>query len=193
MATTNDQAFYERLLLYRDNGIKRNHNQMEDSIGPWHYEVCDLTGNYHLTDFQAALGLSQLKRLDQFVLARRHLLGVYRDCLKDCPYVTMSPEKYDSQTAYHLCVVRIDFAACGKKRAELMEEMKQQGIGTQVHYIPLYHHRALAPFFKDSNDDFPQMEAFYSSALSLPLYADLKESDVKRVCETLISLLVGKN
>lgn len=189
MITTNSEHLYNRLLLYRNNGIQRDPKFMKQDPGPWYYEVGEMTGNYNFTEFQAALGLSQLKKLESFILARRHLIHTYREQLKGAPHITMSDPKYDLQTAYHLCVVKIDFEAYGKTRAQVMRELKAQGIGTQVHYIPIYRHPFFTSLFGEQEEQFPQMEKFYSAQLSLPLYADLKETQVKQVCNTLLSVL----
>jgi UDP-4-amino-4,6-dideoxy-L-N-acetyl-beta-L-altrosamine transaminase len=192
MVTTNSESLYNRLLLFRNNGIMKEFKEGAESPGPWHYEVHDLTGNYNFTDFQAALGLSQFKKLDQFVHSRRHLISRYRQKLSQLPHVLMTPEKYDSQTAYHLCSVKIDFEACGISRAELMAELARKGIGTQVHYIPVYRHPYFVKSMGELEGHFPQMEEFFSKELSLPLFPDLKEKELDRVCETLASLLGGR-
>lgn len=185
MVTTNDEELYRRLKRFRNNGIENDPQYLEEKSAPWYYEVNDLTGNFNFTEFQAALGLSQLSRLDQFIEKRRQLMNFYRSLLKDIPHLQLLQEDQDSYTAYHLCVVQIDFDAFKTTRAKVMNKLREKNIGTQVHYIPLYRH----PYFKkvcgDIIDYFPQTEAYYSQALSLPLYSSLEIQDVKRVVKEL--------
>jgi UDP-4-amino-4,6-dideoxy-L-N-acetyl-beta-L-altrosamine transaminase len=190
MVTTNDPELDYRLRLYRNNGIVRDPVHLKGSPAPWYYEVQEMTGNYNFTDFQAALGLSQLKRLDQFIAKRRQLVALYRQELKDFPGVKLFTDAFDERVSFHLFVVQIDFKAFRTTREKVMGQLKSEGIGTQVHYIPVYRH----PFFQkyttvELNEYFPQMEGYYDQALSLPLYPDLSESDVKRVCLELKSAL----
>jgi len=185
IVTTNDQALWERLKTFRNNGIVYSEKEEE----PWYYEVKDISGNYHATSFQAALGLSQLKRLDAFAQKRQELVAQYREELRDVPQVRLFTSAYDCHTAFHLFVVQIDFERLGKRRGEVMHQLHEKGIGTQVHYIPLYRH----PIFKsdDLRAYFPHMEEYYSQALSLPLYYDLSSEDVSRVVQALKSLAIG--
>jgi UDP-4-amino-4,6-dideoxy-N-acetyl-beta-L-altrosamine transaminase len=187
MVTTNHPKYYERLLHYRNNGILKNPNHPE----PWYYEVQDITGNFNFTEMQAALGLSQFKRLDSFIVKRRELMARYREKLKDHPHVRFFTGDFDAQTAYHLCVVQIDFEACNTNRAALMQKLQECGIGTQVHYIPLYRHPLFAKRSGDISPFFPQMEAYYASALSLPLYFDLTLDDVDHVVKMLTEALTS--
>lgn len=186
MVTTNNLDYYRRLLLYRDNGIVREKAGLQI---PGYYEVQAVTGNFHLTSFQGALGLSQLKRLEDFILKRRRLVKLYRSYLKGIPHLSLFTDEFDAQTAFHLMVVQIDFSKYRTKREAVMESLKRKGIGTQVHYIPLYRH----PVLKHSSDEwegkFPETESYYAQALSLPLYFDLKEKEVERVCKALRDIL----
>lgn len=185
MVTTHDENFYHRLKMFRNNGIVHNPKYLEENPGPWHYEVHDLTGNFNFTEFQAALGLSQMTRLDKFIKKRRELMKIYRDLLKDVPHLKMFSEKYDSHTTYHLCVVQIDFNAYKTTRAIVMDKLFEKNIGTQVHYIPLYRHPCFRKTCGDIIEYFPHTEDYYSQALSLPFYYDLQPKDVERVVASL--------
>ncbi len=179
MVLTSDEEFYQRLLLYRDNGIMRK----EDDPDPWMYRVAEITGNYNFTDFQAALGLSQFDRLDENTEKRREIVKAYRKELEGIDHIDLFPEEYDDLTSYHLFVVRINFEAYGVSRSEVVNGMKEKGIGTQVHYIPLYRH----PFMKgkDLSSYFPNMEEYYAKALTLPLFSKMEEKDVSHVAGVL--------
>lgn len=187
MVTTNSLDFYERLLRFRNNGIVRDEDNKTQY--PGYYEVLDITGNYHLTDFQAALGLSQLKRLDQMVEKRRKLMNAYRNFLAKVPHIKLFSDRYDKNTAYHLMVLQIDFKAYNKTRREVMEKLMEKGIGTQTHYIPLYHHPVFKKELGEIDGQFPEMEKYYSQALTLPLFYDLEIDDVSYICESLIKAL----
>ena len=189
MVMTNDEELDHRLRLFRNNGIERNPHYLKQEMTPWHYEVQVISGNYNITDFQAALGLSQFKRLDRFIAKRLRLLNCYRDRLQNVSYLTMFPVEQVQKIAYHLCVVQIDFNALGTTRQAVMQKLLDAGIGTQVHYIPLYRHPAIAEICGDIEDYFPKMEAYYSQALSLPLHVEMEEEDVAYVCETLMKVL----
>jgi UDP-4-amino-4,6-dideoxy-L-N-acetyl-beta-L-altrosamine transaminase len=184
IVTTNDPNLCERLKLYRANGLEKEKCR-ESGPFPGYYEVECLSGNYHFNEMQAALGLSQLKRLEQFVEKRKRLIDTYRKQLESFEHVKLMCPAEDLGVAYHLCVAQIDFAAYQTTRKAVMEQLHEAGIGTQVHYIPLYRH----PFFTkragDISEYFPEMEAYYAQALSLPLYYDLTEDDVNKVVESL--------
>ena len=179
MVTTNSEEYFRKLTLFRNNCIGR-----ENSSAPWYYEVVDFSNNFNFTEFQAALGSSQLKRIEAFISKRRALMKAYREKLKHLAHVQLFTPDYDEHTAFHLCVVQIDYKAYAITRQELMTKLKERGIGTQVHYIPLYRH----PCFKkmgDISSYFPQMESYYEKALSLPLYFDLTMEEVDRVVQAL--------
>lgn len=191
IVTTNDPELHHRLMLYRNNGIEKESPYLiEPSAFPGYYEVQAITGNFNLTEFQAALGLSQFKRLEQFILKRRHLVELYRKLLKNVPHLTLFTDLADQRTAFHLFVVQIHFEAYRTTRKHVMEKLAAKGIGSQVHYIPLYEHPVFNPL-GDIEAECPQMDLYYSQALSLPLYYDLREEDVERVCQELISVLEG--
>ncbi len=185
MVTTNDDKLWHRLKLFRNNGIERESPFISKPAATWYYEVRAITGNYNFTEMQAALGLSQLKRLDQFVDHRRALVKRYREKLHGMKHLKMMTDKSDDYTAYHLCVVKIDFAAVGKTRTQFMDELKAKGIGTQLHYIPLYEHPVFKNRMGNISEYFPNMETYYKSALSIPLFYDMTFEDVDRVVVTL--------
>lgn len=186
MVTTNDPDLYRKLKLFRNSGIVRDAEHLKEGVSaPWYYEVQQISGNFHLTEFQAALGLSQLKRLDSFVAKRRALVGYYRSQLAGMEGVGLFNSSYDPQTAYHLMVVQIDFNRFRTSRTEVMEELRRQEIGTQYHYIPLYRQPCYRRLVGCDEELFPAMESYYHSALSIPLFPEMTPNDVERVCQCL--------
>jgi len=179
MVTTNNEHYYRNLLHFRDNGINRTPQ-------PGYYEVQSITGNFHLTSFQGALGLSQLSRLDDFAKKRRQLIKMYRSYLAKHPEIKLFTDQFDSSTAFHLMVIQIDFESLGKTRIDVMNQLASDGIGTQVHYIPLYRHPVLTG---DALENYPAMENYYAKALTLPLYYDLNKEDVTRICKAVMNRL----
>lgn len=181
---TNDKELYRRLKHYRNNGIVREAPYLKGKESLGYYEVHDVTGNYHLTDFQAALGLSQLKRLKHFQERRKDLMALY-----EAEGLTFLKGLSDKNTFCHIAVALIDFKGAKTTRDRVQNALKEAGIGTQVHYIPLYRH----PFYKEKRGDisldFPQMESYYEEALTLPLFPDMHDSDVTRVVDALKKLL----
>lgn len=184
LVTTRSKELYERLLLFRNNGIVK-----DPSKAPWLYDIVDLTNNYNVTEFQAALGLSQLARVDFFLKKRKELVGLYKKRLREREEISFLSEEYDAHSAHNLFSVQIDFEKLDCSREKLMHMLHEKGIGSQVHFIPLYHHTYFKKNFSFLKDDFPKMEAFYHKALSLPLYVELSDKQVHRVCDTLIEIL----
>ncbi len=170
MVTTNDADLYERLRLYRNNGIKR--------LNTWEYDITDLTGNYNFTEFQAALGLSQLQRIEEFIQKRRSLVKAYRERLKG---VRLFTDQYDDLAAPHLFVIQADFSK--KSRLQTMANLQEKGIGTQVHYTPIYRFSFFTKTRGDLSPYFPNMEAYYAKALTLPLHCELSISDIDEIAE----------
>lgn len=182
--TTKSKAYYEKLLLFRNNGIVKTPDH-----DPWAYDVMDLTDNHNVTEFQATLGLSQLSKIESFLKQRRTLVRRYKEHLNEVEHLTLLTDQYDAHSAHNLFPIQIDFEALGVSRKELMLELKSLGVLTQVHFIPLYHH----PYFKKHYDfnraSFPNMERYYERTLSFPLYSHLKIEEVDFVCATLKTCL----
>lgn len=186
IVTTNDEELKNRLLLYRNNGIEREPERLQGSPKPWYYEVQDITGNFHMTEMQAALGLSQMERVTAFAKKRLAHVNTYRDLLSSLPHIQfLEPSKDDKQIMYHLFVALIDFEAYGTTREKVMEALKERGVGSQVHYIPIYRHPYFAKNRRDISEYFPAMEEYYSKALSLPLYYDLSNGNIDTVVKAL--------
>lgn len=183
MALTNDPALAARMDLLRSHGMTRNPALMtREADGPWYYQQVDLGFNYRMTDLHAALGLSQLDRLEQYVSRRHTLAGYYDHALADVP-VTLPWQHPGSYSAYHLYIVRIP-ALTGRTRRHVFERMRMKGVGVNVHYIPVH----TQPWYEKMGfaiGDFPEAERYYEEAISLPLFATLTDSQIAQVCSAL--------
>ncbi|MFN4174937.1 MAG: DegT/DnrJ/EryC1/StrS family aminotransferase, partial [Parachlamydiaceae bacterium] len=179
--TTNSESLYKKLCDFRNNGIRRKSH--------WEYDCISYSGNYHMNEMQGALGVSQLKRLDKFIEKRRLLVKRYRENLKGIEGIRLFSDKPDDYTAYHLMVLQIDMKRFGIDRNSLIQKLKEENIGTQYHYIPLYRHPVLEKAIGDLSSYFPNMEKYYQEALSFPLYYDLEVSEVDRIVNTLKRIL----
>ena len=186
--TTNNNKLYEKLLMLRSHGVTRNEKYLTENDGAWYYEMQMLGFNYRLTDIQAALGISQLKKLDKFVDRRREIVDLYRLSFHGDDRFKLLEEKKYSHAAFHLCPLLIDFSKVRIDKKKLFLRLKEKGINLQVHYIPVH----LQPYYKKMGfreGDFPKAEAYYESTVSLPLYPDLKNSDVKHIVKIIKTIL----
>ncbi|PLL14435.1 UDP-4-amino-4,6-dideoxy-N-acetyl-beta-L-altrosamine transaminase [Tabrizicola sp. TH137] len=192
MITTNDTALYRRLIRIRSHGI----NKLDDPFqapeaavengqpNPWYYEMQELGYHYRITDIQCALALSQMKKLDSFIARRRALARSYDAAFADFAHLRPAQPEGRDQSGLHIYVVRIDFAAIGKTRGDVMRALRARGIGSQVHYIPVPiqpHYAALG--FGPS--DCPAAMAYYDQALSIPLFYDLTDAQQAEVITAL--------
>lgn len=186
MVTTNDPVLYERLRVIRDSGIERN-KLCHHSPEPWYYEVSDLSSNYHMAEAQAALGSSQLRRIDEFARKKAALVAAYRERMKSMPAVTLPPADSDPISHRHLFCISIDFDALAQTRTEVMEGLRALQVGSQYHYVPLYYHPALQEALRPSS--FPAMEERFHTSLSIPFYSSMEEADVDQVVMALRKVL----
>ncbi len=183
--TTNNKKFYDLLCSLRSHGVIRDPSLMKNSPGPWYYEMRDLGFNYRLTDIQAALGLSQLRKIDRFVGRRRQIVARYNKAFESLPWFC-SVSLDDKLCAYHLYVVRIKFRELGITRRDFMEKLSKLGVGTQVHYIPVYRQPYYQKNFSFSKNDFPNTEKYYEECLSLPLFPAMTDKDVNKVISEVL-------
>jgi perosamine synthetase len=194
--TTNDDGFRRRLLRLRSHGINKADDPVEDQAAavtagvpnPWYYEMQELGYHYRVTDIQCALGLSQLGRIDRFLSRRRELAARYDEAFSGFRHLRPAQPGRRSLSGLHLYVVRIDFAAAGLSRAQLMVRLRERGVGSQVHYIPV-NHQPLYRRLGLARDPVPEAERYYSEGLSIPLYFGLSDDDQSRVIETLRELV----
>ena len=187
--TTNDPELYRRLMTLRTHGITRDPDDLTQNPGPWYYEMQMLGFNYRMTDVQAALGRTQLQKLDRFVARRRDTVARYNQAFADIPWLTTPWEEPGRETAWHLYVLQFDWSAVGMDRPTVMARLREQGVGTQVLYIPVPEQ----PYYRENHPDCGKAVSnarhYYDHALAIPLYPGLSEMDQDRVIEAIQSLV----
>ncbi|MFT4089238.1 MAG: UDP-4-amino-4,6-dideoxy-N-acetyl-beta-L-altrosamine transaminase [Asticcacaulis sp.] len=193
--TTDDTRLAEKLRQLRSHGLERRSDHFTglgygdaDDQGAWVYEMQALGYNYRLPDINCALGVAQLAKLSGFVQRRRHLVGLYRDLLKTAGLPVTWTDETDSESAFHLMAVRIDYQAAGRTRSEVMAGLRERGIGTQVHYVPVHRQ----PWWAErqlARRDLSGADSFYRHTLSLPLFPDMTDADPARVVRALTEVL----
>lgn len=188
MVLTNQTDLYEKLIRLRTHGIVRNSDLIQgESHGPWYYQQLELGFNYRITDIQAALGASQLQRLDEFVERRRFLAERYNQLLDDLP-LTLPWQHPDTESSWHLYVIRLKLDKINKTHRQVFEELRQARIGVNLHYIPVH----TQPYYQQLGfkwGDYPQAESYYQEAISIPLYYGLTQEDQDRVVTSLREIL----
>jgi UDP-4-amino-4,6-dideoxy-N-acetyl-beta-L-altrosamine transaminase len=191
MALTNDPGLARTMALLRSHGITRQASEMtHTSDGPWYYQQIMLGFNYRMTDVQAALGLSQLKRLATFVEARHRIAEAYDRALAGLPVVT--PYQHpNSYSGYHLYVVRLRLEALHRSHRQVFDALHGAGIGVNLHYIPVH----LQPYYRALGfgpGQYPASEAYYAEAITLPLYPALTDAEQAQVVDALAAALSGR-
>lgn len=188
--TTNDKRLYERLKRLRSHGVTKEAGEFElPSDGPWYYEMQEPGFNYRLPDVNAALGISQIKKLERFVSRRTEIASLYSAMLSKYQFVKTQLVGEERSSAWHLYPVRIPFEELGASKADWFSMMKAIGIHPQVHYIPVH----LQPYYRSAfgygPGDFPNAEAMYAEEVSLPIYPGLTDEEAGAVVEGLVSTL----
>ena len=179
--TTNSKEIYEKLLELRAHGIKR----LPD-FAPWYYEMHSLGFNYRITDMQAALGISQLKKLDSFIKRRKEIALKYDKAFLNSFVKPLY--SFTNNSSYHLYVVKVDFSKLNISKVELFNKMREKNIGLQLHYIPINKQ----PYYKSlgyGNEDTPIMNIYYDECFSLPMYSSLSNEEQEYVIKTLFEVL----
>ena len=178
LATTNSRELSEKMQMLRSHGITRNPSLMnKESEGEWYYQQIDLGFNYRMTELQAALGIRQIQRLDDFVI-RRNALGERYDKLLDGMALVKPSQFEDSSSAMHLYPIKVD------NRGEIFKKLREGGVGVSVHYIPIH----MQPYYKSlgfKSADFPVSEDYYNRAVSIPLFAKMTENQQDKVIKCL--------
>jgi len=188
MVLTNRTDLHQKLVLLHSHGITRDSLHMEgESHGPWYYQQVELGYNYRMTDIQAALGLSQLTRIDEFVKRRHYLVGRYDQAFQNMPVIALQ-QKRDTYSAFHLYVICLQLEKLNKTHCQIFTALREKGLMVNLHYIPVH----IQPYYKKlgfNDGDFPQAEYYYSRAISIPLYYGLSDEDQDTVIEYIREVL----
>lgn len=183
--TTNDPELAQKIVLFAKHGITRDHNLLRHSDeGPWYYEQLELGYNYRISDIEAALGNSQIKRLSEFTKRRQELVEYYNKEFSQIPEVTFQYDGTPQDTTRHLYVLRFNLEALGKDRRFIFEALKAENIGVNVHYLPVYR----LPYYADlgyEENCCPEANKYYEQCITLPLHCCLTDEDAKHVVDAV--------
>jgi perosamine synthetase len=187
IVTTDDDELASRLRRFRSHGIASDPRERQEK-GQWHYEMVDLGFNYRLTDIASALGLSQLGKLDANLKRRREIAAMYTDALADLPLRTPSVRE-GVEPAWHLYPIRLNLEALRVGRAEVFAALRAEGLGVNVHYIPVHLHPYYRERFGYSDGAFPVAEQAYEELISLPMFHAMTDEDVHDVVRAVTKVL----
>jgi len=196
MVTTNDYELYKKLMRLRSHGINKLDDEFRNPIlsttagvaNPWYYEMIELGFNFRLTEIQAVLGISQMKRLDSFIARRAKLVKKYQDLMKNSSKVSSAQKSSNTGSANHIFPIRINFSSSSLSRNKLMALLKEGGISSQVHYIPI----PAQPFYQQLGyniSEIPNAFSYYEEALTIPLFPSLKGRDQRKIIRLLEDLV----
>lgn len=177
MVLTDNEEFYEKLKVFRHHGIVKD----DPDMGPWHYNIHEPGYNLRITDFQCALGISQMKKLDRFVERRRKIAARYHEAFAEMEEVVTPVESVDIKAAYHIYVIQLRTEMLKAGREELFEALRAENIGVNVHYMPLHLHPFYQRVFGYKKDDYPRAERYYERAITLPVFPKMSDEDVEDV------------
>ena len=186
MIVTDNEEFYQKMMLFRSHGITRDENLMTRNDGPWFYQQLDLGYNYRITDIQCALGCSQMKKLDRFLALRKEIVARYNEAFADCENIVTPYQLPETESGWHLYMVQVK--NCDRRK--VFEALREHGIAVNVHYIPVYLH----PYYQEhgyKDVHCRNAEEVYSHIISLPLYPTLTEEQQQYVIETLKYVING--
>lgn len=190
MAVTNQQGLADKMAILRSHGVTRDPSQMKEKLdGPWYYEQIDLGYNYRMTELQAALGVSQMQRLDNFIGKRHEIARRYNDFFSNLPLTTPRQHK-DSYSALHLYIIRLQLDKINYTHEAFFTKLRERNIGVNLHYIPIYRQ----PYYQKighPKEDYKNSNQYYAEAISLPMYPGLSSHDQITVCETIKKLVLN--
>lgn len=188
MAVTNNLQLAEKMQLYRSHGVTRDPNLMtHEPDGPWYYQQIELGYNYRMTELQAALGISQMRRLDDFITQRKHLAQRYNELLAGLP-ITLPWQDADNNSSWHLYVICLQLDKVSKTHRQMFEELRAAGVGVNLHYIPIH----VQPYYQQQgfqHGDYPNAECYYQQSISIPLHINLSESQQLYIINTIKNLV----
>lgn len=188
MITTNNEELYKKLLLFRSHGITREKDRMLDYQGPWYYEQLELGYNYRMTDIQAALGLSQLNKADNFLQRRRQIAAMYTKAFEDTATLTVPFQQDGCNSSWHLYIIQLKLEKLRCDRKEVFEALHRENIGVNVHYIPVYKH----PYYQQNgyrDITCAHSENLYDRIISLPIFPKMTNQDVQDVIYSVKTIL----
>ncbi|MEX3071987.1 UDP-4-amino-4,6-dideoxy-N-acetyl-beta-L-altrosamine transaminase [Vibrio alginolyticus] len=189
-ALTNNKGLAEKMALLRSHGITRDPEQMEgESHGSWYYQQVDLGFNYRMTELQAALGVTQMQRLEQFITARHRLAERYNQLLQSLP-VVLPYQLENTYSGLHLYVIRLELEKIALSHKEVFDSLRKNGIGVNLHYIPVH----TQPYYKKmgfNKGDFPESERYYQEAISLPMFHAMTDEQQDEVVRVLSNIVKG--
>ncbi|MBR7090750.1 MAG: DegT/DnrJ/EryC1/StrS family aminotransferase, partial [Lachnospiraceae bacterium] len=177
---TDNDEFYKKLVLAHTHGITHDEEEMEDAPheGPWYYEEISLGYNYRMTDFQAALLISQLDRIDEFIAKRKRIVEIYDKAFADVPGIIVQKEIPESDTSRHLYIIRLDLDKLTCTRREFFDAMSAENVQCQIHYVPVYWF----PYYRHLGYEkglCPNAEEVYKGIMSIPLYPRMTDKDIE--------------
>jgi perosamine synthetase len=191
IVVTDKPQFARQIRLFRNHGINTDFRAREKDKS-WLYEMVDLGYNFRLSDIHCALGLSQLNKLPEFLKTRRRIAKRYNNAFEEIENITPLLVQKQTQSAYHLYVVKSEFESLGWTRSEFFKEMHREGIGVNVHYIPIHMHPFYRKHFKTDVGLCPIAESVYEKIVSLPIFPQMAEDEVSRVIQVIQKLLVHR-
>ena len=186
--TTNNKEYYDKLLQFRSHGITRDKSKMNENHGPWYYEMQFLGYNYRMTDIQAALGASQLKKIDKFLDLRRKYVAMYNEAFKKISEISIPHQDENGLSSWHLYIIRLQLEKLTVNRKEVYEALLHENIGVNVHYIPVH----LLPYYQElgyQRGDCPNAEKLYEEIITLPLFPAMTENDVLDVIKAVTTVI----
>lgn len=184
IVTTNNEELYKKLTLYRTHGITRDEKLLNENHGPWYYEQLDLGYNYRITDVQAALGITQLSKVEAFLKRRYEIVERYNEAFGDFDKVEIPKQLKDTKSSWHLYVIKVD----GRIRKNVFEKLREAGIGVNVHYIPVY----TFPYYQENGykgTHCLNAEKLYEQIISLPIYYSLTNEEQDYVIEKVKNII----
>jgi perosamine synthetase len=186
--TTNNKVYYDKLLQFRTHGITRDKSRMNENHGPWYYEMHFLGYNYRMTDIQAALGASQLKKIDKFLDLRKKYVAMYNEAFKKISEISIPYQDENGLSSWHLYILRLQLEKLTANREDVFEALLQENIGVNVHYIPVH----LLPYYQElgyQRGDCPNAEKLYEEIITLPLFPAMTENDVLDVIKAVSKVI----
>jgi dTDP-4-amino-4,6-dideoxygalactose transaminase len=189
MATTENDEWADRMSVLRLHGISKDAWKRYTNEGSWYYEVAESGYKYNMTDIQAGLGLAQLKKVDWMCRRREDIALKYADAFQSAEEITAPRVKPDRRSAWHLYAIKLNTVALNIDRGRFMEELKERGIGTSVHFIPLYRHPYYRDTFHCTRQGFPVSERIYERVVSLPIYPGMTDGEVERVIDSVTAVV----